>query len=55
MKEYKYHGFTIKQERKSVGFGLTWVIYKNEELIGYADSEKMAQEIVDWHEQYATA
>ena len=52
MKEYEYHGYIIKQERKAVGFGFTWAAYKDGELIGYADREKVAKETVDWHSQY---
>ena len=52
MKEYNYNGYTIKEERSPWGLGLTWAIYKNEKLIGYADREKIAKETADWHAQY---
>lgn len=52
MKQYEYHGYTIKQERKKVGFGLTWAVYKDNEFIGYADREGIAKEVADWHSQY---
>lgn len=52
MKEYEYHGYIIKQEHKEIGYGLTWAIYKDSELIGYADREKVAKETADWHAQY---
>ena len=55
MKEYNYHGYTIKQERRPEGFGLHFAIYKDDELIGYCDREKLAKETADWHAQYATS
>ena len=52
MKEYEYNGYIIKQVRDQNGLGLTWAVYKNDELFGYADREKIAKEIVDWDIQY---
>ena len=52
MNEYDYHGYKIKQECRSEGCGLHWAIYKDGELIGYADSEGIAKETADWHAQY---
>ena len=52
MKEYNYHGYTIKQEHRTVGYGLTWMVYKNNKLIMADISEKVAKETVDWHIQY---
>ena len=52
MKQYEYHGYTIKQVRSDIGNGLTWAVYKDDELIGYADREGIAKETADWHAQY---
>ena len=51
MKQYEYHGYIIKQVRRDDGYGLMWAVYKNDELIGYADREGIAKETADWHAQ----
>lgn len=51
MKEYNYHGYTIKQARREIE-GIVYEVYKNDELIGWDNREKVAKEIADWHAQY---
>lgn len=52
-KEYEYHGYILKQVPKRIGYGLTWAIYKDGELIGYGDNnEKRARETADFHARY---
>ena len=53
IKEYEYHGYTLKQVPKEVGFGFMWAIYKDDKLIGCDYQEKRAKETADWHAQYA--
>ena len=47
MKEYQYHGYIIKQARRRIE-GIVYEVYKGEELIGWDNREKIAQNIIDW-------
>lgn len=55
MKEYEYHGYVLKQEHRPDGFGLQWAVYKEQELIAYADREGIAKETADWHAEYTAS
>lgn len=51
MREYEYHGYIIKQERRQVE-GLVWCVYKNGNMIGWDNREAVVKEIADWDAQY---
>lgn len=51
MKEYNYHGYTIKRVRRDV-MGIVYEVYKDGKMIGWDNMEQRAKDIADWHAQY---